>query len=200
MQFLKIETECPMFKNWLTSCELNANRTDRSRFGKERQFNRFREESERTVKNWEILTCLSWEEFPRLFNAKRALNTHLRDYFIVHVVFAFMPSPERKRIITTQFVMMSVPFFSEGDDGSRGAKYGQSWWQYDHWKARDASKGARQQGKNPLCNDGRKMKRILVSKLFIAGHKNIVVTWTILHFLTYHTSQHGKSDQGMKTV
>ena len=48
-------------------------------------------------------------------------------------------------------------------------------------------------GKIPwLCTDGRKMKRI--------GASTIVVSWTILHQLTYHTSQHGQSDQGMKTV
>ena len=33
---------------------------------------------------------------------------------------------------------------------SRGAKHGQSQWQYDHWKARDATKGARKKGKNSI--------------------------------------------------
>ena len=51
----------------------------------------------------------------------------------------------------------------------------------------------------PLCNDGKKMKRIGPPKMLAAGQKNIVVTWTILHLFTYHTWQHGKSDQGVQT-
>ena len=35
-------------------------------------------------------------------------------------------------------------------------------------------------------------------KPLAAGQRNIVVTWTILHLLTYHTSQLSKVDQGMK--
>ena len=31
---------------------------------------------------------------------------------------------------------------------SRGAKHGERKWQYDHWKARDATKGARKKGKH----------------------------------------------------
>ena len=60
--------------------------------------------------------------------------------------------------------------------------------------------GAKKRGKNPLCNDGGKMKRIGPPKQLRVGQKNIVVTWIILHPLTYRTSQHGKSDQGIKTV
>ena len=51
----------------------------------------------------------------------------------------------------------------------------------------------------PFCIDGRKRMRIESLNLLAAGQKNIVVTWTILHLLTYRTSQQGKSDQGMKT-
>ena len=51
----------------------------------------------------------------------------------------------------------------------------------------------------PFCIDGRKRKRIKNLNLLAAGHNNIVVTWTILQLLTYHTSQHRKSDQSMKT-
>ena len=45
-----------------------------------------------------------------------------------------VPSPEQKR---TNF-----------KDDSRGAKHGLSQWQYDHWKAGDATKGARKKGKD----------------------------------------------------
>ena len=54
-------------------------------------------------------------------------------------------------------------------------------------------------GKIPLRSYDRKMKRIGPPKQFMAGQKNIVVIWTMLRLLTHHTSQHGKSDQGMKT-
>ena len=51
----------------------------------------------------------------------------------------------------------------------------------------------------PFCIDGRKTKRIENLNLLAAGQKNIVVTWIILQLLTYHTTQHGKNDQDMKT-
>ena len=54
-----------------------------------------------------------------------------------------MPSLEQKRKIKTRFEIMSVPFHTVREDDTRGAKHGQSWWQYDHWKAKDATKGAR---------------------------------------------------------
>ena len=51
----------------------------------------------------------------------------------------------------------------------------------------------------PFCIDGRKRKRVKNLNLLAVGEKNIVVTWTILQLLTYHTTQQGKSDQDMKT-
>ena len=57
----------------------------------------------------------------------------------------------------------------------------------------------RKEEKVPLCYDGRKMRRIEPPKQLATGHKNIAVTWTILHQLTCHTSSHGNGDQGMKT-
>ena len=44
--------------------------------------------------------------------------------------------------IGTQFEFVSVPYYLVRFDYSRGAKYGQSQWQYDHWKARDPKRGA----------------------------------------------------------
>ena len=43
---------------------------------------------------------------------------------------------------------MSVPFLTVREDNSRGAKNGLSQWQYDHWKARDETKGAMKKGKD----------------------------------------------------
>ena len=61
----------------------------------------------------------------------------------------------------------------------RGAKHGLSQWQYEHWKAKDATKGPRKKGNNPLCNDGRKMKRIGLPKQFMVAPIDIsfVATW-----------------------
>ena len=53
-----------------------------------------------------------------------------------------MPSQELKRKIKTRFEIMSVPFYTVREDDTRRAKHGQNPWQYDHWKARDATKGA----------------------------------------------------------
>ena len=61
-----------------------------------------------------------------------------------------MPSPEQKRLIKTQLELMSVPFYTVREDDSRGAKHRLSQWQYDHWKARDATKCARNTGKDSI--------------------------------------------------
>ena len=52
-----------------------------------------------------------------------------------------MPSPEQRERIRSQFEVVFVPYFFVRVDCSRGAKYGQSQWQYDHWKARDPKRG-----------------------------------------------------------
>ena len=49
--------------------------------GKKGKFNRFSEESNVHFENREILNCTNWERFPRAFIAKRAYNTHQKDYF-----------------------------------------------------------------------------------------------------------------------
>ena len=51
-----------------------------------------------------------------------------------------MPSPEQTRKIKTRFEKMSVPFYIVKEDDSRGAKHARERWQYDHWKAKDATK------------------------------------------------------------
>ena len=93
-----------------------------------------------------------------------------------------MPSPKQQRKIKTQFEIMSVPFFKVREDDSRGAKHGLTQWQYDHWKAKDAKKKCEEERERFYC--GRKMKSIGLLKQFMAGQKNIVVTWTTLHLLT----------------
>ena len=56
-----------------------------------------------------------------------------------------MPSPEQKRKTKTRVERMSVPFCTVREDDTRGAKHGRTWWQYDHWKARDATKGTQKE-------------------------------------------------------
>ena len=55
-------------------------------------------------------------------------------------------------------------------------------------------------GMIPVRCDGRMLKRIGPPIQFTAVQKSTVVTWTTSHLLMYHMLQHGKSDQGMKTV
>ena len=93
-----------------------------------------------------------------------------------------------------QFEIMSVPFYTVREDDSQGTTHGQSQWQETPQRVR------RREEKVPLCNDGRKVKRIGRRKQFMTGQENIIVTWTILHLLTCHTSQLGKSDQGVKSA
>ena len=51
-----------------------------------------------------------------------------------------------RRKIRSQFEVMSVPFYPVREGDTRGAKHGQTQWQYDHWKARDATMGAKKRG------------------------------------------------------
>ena len=51
----------------------------------------------------------------------------------------------------------------------------------------------------PFCIDGKKRKRVQNHNGLAAGQNNVVVSWTILQLLTYHTMQHGKSDPDMRT-
>ena len=53
-----------------------------------------------------------------------------------------MPSLEQRKGIRTQFEVVFVPHHFVRFDYSTSAKYGQSQWQDDHWKAREAKRGA----------------------------------------------------------
>ena len=53
-----------------------------------------------------------------------------------------MPSLEQQRKIKSQFEIFSIPSYVVKTDDSRGARHGQSQWQYDHWKAKDAKRHA----------------------------------------------------------
>ena len=52
-----------------------------------------------------------------------------------------MPSPAQTRKIITRFEIMSVPCCTVKEDDCLGAKHGRERWQYDHWKAKDATRG-----------------------------------------------------------
>ena len=53
-----------------------------------------------------------------------------------------MPLPEQRRKINAQFEIMSVTYYVLRMDYSRGARHGQTQWQYDNWKAQDAKRHA----------------------------------------------------------
>ena len=54
-----------------------------------------------------------------------------------------MPSPEQTTKNKNRFEIMSNPFCSFEEDDSRGPRHGQQQWQYDHWKAKDVTRGLR---------------------------------------------------------
>ena len=72
-----------------------------------------------------------------------------------------MPSPEQTRKIKTRFEIASVPFSTVREDDSRRAKHGRERLQYDHWKAKDATR-RRIQEKLPFlfCTNGRQTNDI----------------------------------------
>ena len=88
---------------------------------------------------------MSWERFPRPFDAQRADK---------RTGVCLMP----------QFEIMSLPFYIVREDDSQGTTHGQSQWQETPQRVR------RREEKVPLCNDGRKMKRI--------GRPRTVHGWT----------------------
>ena len=82
MQHLKIKKDDPKSKKWLTSCELDT-KPNRSleTWVKKGKFNSSAKNQNVQLQNREILNCTNWERFPRAFIAKRAYNTHQKDYF-----------------------------------------------------------------------------------------------------------------------
>ena len=106
-----------------------------------------------------------------------------------------MPSPEQTRKIKTRFEILSVPFYTVKEDDSRGAKHGRERWQYDHWKAKAATR-RRIQEKLPfyfaLMADRQTITRISMES---RTDKNILNTLTTLQLLILHTMQPGQNDQ-----
>ena len=100
--------------------------------GKKGKFNRFSEESKRTIQKWEILNCMSWEIFPKTVLCQAYLNYALEGLLYCPCGVCFIPSPEQKRKIKTQFETMSVPFNTVREYDLREAKHRQSQWQCDH--------------------------------------------------------------------
>ena len=88
-----------------------------------------------------------------------------------------MPSPEQKRRIKTQHNIMSVPYYIVMVDCSGGAR---------HTESKTQSEVQKRKGKIPLCHEGGLVTNIGPPKQFMAGQQSIVVTWTILHLLTYY--------------
>ena len=108
-----------------------------------------------------------------------------------------MSSSEQKRKIKIRFEIMSVVPWEKMIHEKRNTG-----------KAGDNTTIGRQKTQQkvrirenivPFCIDDRNRKRIENLTLLADGQKNIVGTCTILQLLTYHASQHEKSDQGMNT-
>ena len=66
-----------------------------------------------------------------------------------------MPSPEQSHKIKSQFEILSVQYYVVKTDFARGARRGQSQWQYDQWKAKDAKRQAEKLSQNDLAEMGK---------------------------------------------
>ena len=119
---------------------------------------------------------------------------------LLHCSFGvcFMPSPELRSRIKTQFESMSVPYYIARVDFSRGGNIARAQWQYDHWKAQDAKRSTTKKNHDSIVLRWQNDEKYRASQT--TGQKSIVVTWTNSQLLTYHMSQHGNSVQDMKTV
>ena len=140
MQCSKIKEECPKLKNWWTNCELNA------------QSNRSLPTWERQAKNrnvlfekWDILgniVLCELGEISKTIQWQACLKYPPEGFLHCSCCVCLAPLPEQRRKIKTQFEIMSVPCYIVRMDHSRGARHGQTQWQYDHWKAKDAKRRA----------------------------------------------------------
>ena len=165
MQCLKIKQECPKFKNWLTSCELDA-KPSRSWFGRERKLNRFSEASKRTIRELGNIELCVLGEISKTVQCPACSTYAPKGLLYCPWCVCLMPSPEQKRKIKTQFEIMSVAFFTRSET------------RVDPAAIRPLEGKRRREEKISLCKDGRKMKRVGPLKFPAAGQKNIVVTWT----------------------
>ena len=111
-----------------------------------------------------------------------------------------MPMPEHKRKIRSKFEILSTPYYIVKRTYSRGARHGQSQWQYDHWKAKETRRNAQNKGHDSVLlrrQDGEKYRN---SQLPLDGRRNTVDTWIQLRLLTSHISRHGVSPQDMRII
>ena len=107
---------------------------------KKGKFNRFSEASKLTIRELGSIGVYELGEISKTVQCQACLKYALEGLHCCPRGACFMPSPEQKRKIKTHFEIMSVPFYSAREGDSRGAKHGQTQWQYDHRKARDAKK------------------------------------------------------------
>ena len=91
---------------------------------------------------------------------------------------------------------MSVLFLTVREDDTRGAKHGQSRWQYDHWKAKDATKGARKRKYRSILHRWQEEEAYRESQTARGWTEEHCI---YLQLVAYHTTQQGKSNQDMKT-
>ena len=89
MQCSKIKEECPNIKNWWTSSELHTkqNLSLIAGLSKTGKFNRFSEESKKTIHRLGKLNWMHWEKFRRKHSARHAPSTCLRGTAILHIWF-----------------------------------------------------------------------------------------------------------------
>ena len=141
---------------------------------------------------------MNWERFPKQFNAQRAQDTYQKDYFIAPVVYVLCLRQNRKEILRLDLRYMSVPFYTVREDDTRGTKDGQSRWQYDHLEGKRRNKRAAEEKYRSILHRWQEEEAYRDSKS-ARGWTEEYCTWTILELMTYHTTQHGKRDQDMKT-
>ena len=75
-----------------------------------------------------------------------------------------MPSPEQKRKIKSQYEILSIPYHVVKTDCSRGARHGQSQWQYDHCTAKDTKRNSQKKNHDSILLKWQNMKRCRKSR------------------------------------
>ena len=110
----------------------SVRRRDLSKKG---NFNRFSEESKRTIQTLGNIELYELGENFKTIQCQACSKYSPEGLFFCLCGVCLMPSLEQKRTIKSQFEILSIPYYVVKTDCSRGARY-----EYDHWKAKDAKR------------------------------------------------------------
>ena len=109
---------------------------------KKGKFNRFSEDPKKTIQRLGNIELYELGEVSKMTQCAPCSKYWPAGLLYCTCGVCFMLSLEQKRKINCQFEILSIPYFIVITDYSWGARYGQSQWQYYHWKAKDTKRNA----------------------------------------------------------